>query len=282
VQPESVTVGTPFEVTVRVYAPRGSVISFPRASDSTAVVRMLDPVRIVTIDSVGGNVRAAVYRMAAWDVGPQPIDLGDILVRRSVREPFQSVSLGAPRVNVVSVLPADSSQRVPRPARDLIEQPPAWWFPWLPLLILAALLVSIFRWWYMRRDRVVAVRIVPDDERSMSEFDRVENMRLIEAGENGRYVVLMVDVLRDFLSAHFAAAAFSQTSAEFLTAIDVHRDRVPVERIALLLHEVDQIKFARRAIGAAQAQHLGSEAREIVKAVSASAIRLDEEQEDAA
>ena len=80
VRPETVTVGDPFTVGIRIRAPRGSVIEFPTGPDSGGPVEMLDP-RIVSPFSADSAVSDAAdevarYRVAAWDTG------------RSVTEPL--------------------------------------------------------------------------------------------------------------------------------------------------------------------------------------------------
>ncbi len=282
VRPETVTVGTPFDVIVRVTAPRGSVIRFPSGPDSTAVVRMLDPVAVTTQESETALVQTATYRMAAWNVNEQPIDVGDIVV--ATADGPQRLAVNARPIMVVSVLPADSAARVPKPARDLFAAAQPWWSPWLPLLVLAALLVAIFRWWYRRRGNEVLLPGVGALERSEREFQRIEAMRLIEAGERGRYVVLMVDALREFLAGRFAATSASQTSAELLSAIEDQSDKVPVERVAQLFTEADMVKFAQRNLSAATALRLGREAGDIARSIGDPQPVISDEQdrEDAA
>ena len=57
--------------------------------------------------------------MAAWDVGSLRIKLGDVLVQTDDDE--RRVALPLPTLFVRSVLPADSAERVPKPARELVE-----------------------------------------------------------------------------------------------------------------------------------------------------------------
>ena len=79
IRPETLTVGDPFVVTVRVRAPRGAAIAFPEKPDSLAKAELLDPVRLST--SADSAEQTATYRMAAWDVGEIPLVLGSVVVR---------------------------------------------------------------------------------------------------------------------------------------------------------------------------------------------------------
>ena len=265
VSPETVTVGTPFEVTVRVAAPKGSQVRFPPGPDTTEKVRMLDPVAIVVNDTISALVQTATYRLAAWDVNEQPIDLGDLSVVSASSGALQRIPLDVPPIIVQSVLPPDDAARVPKPARGLFGMPQPWWYPWLPLAVLALCLAAIFRWWYSRR-KVVVVRYEQAVlDRSAREFQRIESMRLVEAGERGRHVVLMVDALREFLAARIAGASPSQTSAELVGIIENYRSDLPVDRIVALINEADMVKYARSGVSAGTAIRIGREAAEIAR-----------------
>ena len=109
--------GDPFRVTVGVRAPAGAAIEFPRAMDTTAAVQSLDPVAVRTSADTSVMEQYADYRVAAWDIGKQPIRLEDVLVRYGGQ--VRRVSITGESVFVRSVLPADSSKRVPKPPRPL-------------------------------------------------------------------------------------------------------------------------------------------------------------------
>src|SRR5947209_1984520 len=138
IQPDTVTVGDPFIVRIRVRAPAGSQILFPDVPDTSGTVQALDP-RVVRDTIVGDFVEGnATYRLAAWDVGSLPIGLADVVVRLPSGE--KRVSLSELRVAVRSVLPADSTLRVPKPARPIFELPRSLWWLWLALLAAAAII----------------------------------------------------------------------------------------------------------------------------------------------
>ena len=116
---DTVTVGDVVRLRVRVRAPQGATINFPTAVDSLGPVQSLDPPTVTDgADSASAADRVATYRMAAWDVGRQPIKLGDVLVQTDDGE--RRVALTLPSLFVRSVLPADTSLRVPKPARALL------------------------------------------------------------------------------------------------------------------------------------------------------------------
>ena len=80
VEPDTVTVGDPFRLTVRIHAPRGASIEFPAGPDSGAAVEALDPRQErQSSDTTALDVTAA-WRLAAWDTGDQPLRIRDISV----------------------------------------------------------------------------------------------------------------------------------------------------------------------------------------------------------
>jgi Domain of unknown function (DUF4381) len=261
VQPETVRVGDPFIIHVRIAAPAGSEIVFPDAPDSTSTIQALDPVHVDSLNSAGGTERTATYRVAAWDVDSQTVRLGDVIVRNGKAE--RRVALTGISVFVQSVLPADSAKRVPKPARSIYEfGQPMWWLWALVAAAIVAILLGIW-WWRRRRRRPKLVVPLDPYKYAEEEFSRIEALRLVEAGERGRFAALMVEVLRDYLAYRYSVAPLSLTSTELLEALHGQR-AVPQERLRRILEEADLVKFARRPLSADRARDLGREARAIV------------------
>lgn len=272
-RPDTVHVGDPFVVEVGIRAPVGATITFPDAPDSSATVQALDPVRVEARPDSAGVVQWAYYRVAAWDIGTQPIVLADAVVRVGSAE--RRVSLAGHTVFVQSVLPADTTLRVPKPARSLYEFGAYPWWIWLLAAAVALLLLLV--WWWMRRRRRARPAVVVDPyERAEKEFARIEALKLVDAGERGRYVALVVEVMRDYLAARYEAARLSFTTTELLTAIRGER-AVPQERLARVLNEADLIKFAQRPVTPERARELGREARGVVVAEHAASRPVPEE-----
>ena len=267
VRPETVTVGDPFLVSVRVRAPRGATLAFPAPPDTSGPVQALDQTVIRPGSDASVTEQTAMFRLAAWDVDTLTVRLGEIAVRVGNAE--RRAEIPAVRVVVRSVLPADSALRVPKPARPPFDLPVSWWWLWA-LIAAGALLIALLGWWLWRRwRRRRAGRGEPEldpYELAHREFDRIEALGLLEAGERGRFVALMVDVLRDYLARRVAAANLSLTSTELLGAVRSARV-VPSARLAPLLAEADLVKFARRPLTPERAREMAKEARAIVEEV---------------
>jgi len=278
ISPDTVTVGQRFVVVLKVRAPRGASIQFPIESDSataaspTATELVGKPVVDTVHDSVYTTATAA-YRFAAWDTGIQRLGIGDVIVRHDNRTGY--VSTAPHTIYVSSVLPDDSTLRVPKPPRAQIEILPFNWLPWA-LLLLALLLAGIvWRAWMWYRGR--RAKPLPPFEAAEREFARIEAMGLIAAGEGGRHAALMTDVLREYLAARVEGVERSQTSAELVAASGSVRPALT--GLGELLWRTDLIKFAGIAITSDEAAELGSSARATVRAVETFVVEAEQASE---
>lgn len=262
IEKDSVRVGDPFRVFINVRAPRGASIEFPEALDSTSTVQSIDPRAIFAQPDSTGFSQNAVYRVAAWDVGRQPIKLSDVVVR--VGDRTRSIPIIGRSIFVVSVLPADSASRVPKPARALFDDAfIPWWF-WAILAAIAAILFGLW-WWWRRRKRAGEIHEIVDPYvRARRDFERIERLGLVEAGERSRYVALVVDVLREYIADRVTGAPLALTSTELLAATQ-HISTLPHDRLLRVLNEADLIKFARRVVSVDRARDIGREAQALVE-----------------
>jgi len=269
VRPETVTVGTRFVIAARIRAAEGSTIAWPPAPDTSET---LEIVSSRMLDSASDSLRTeetARWRLAAWDTGTITIVFEDAVV--TAPEGEHRVPLRA-RVYVRSVLPADTSLHDPKPTRDIMAADPPWW-RWVAFALLALAIIGLLLWWYLRRRRRKPPPAPVDAmQYAEREFTRVERMGLLEAGERGRFVALMVEVLRDYLALRVAGATPSLTSTELIGFMRSHRE-LPVQRLGAILSESDLVKFARRTVTAERAREIGQEARAIVREVEQVAVR---------
>jgi hypothetical protein len=165
-------------------------------------------------------------------------------------------------VFVRSLLPTDSAKRVPKALRPLFETKVFPW--WIVALIAAVVATGLLLWWWLRKRRRSIPPVVVDPYvRAEAEFTRIEALGLLEAGERGRYVALMIEVLRDYLAARYPSAVLSLTSTELQRMV---RDvpQLPHDPLTRVLGEADLIKFARRPVSGDRARELGRDARAVV------------------
>lgn len=273
VNPDTVVVGQPFNFLVKVHAPKGVRFEFSEGPD-TAVQNGVRPIELRGTRAVTmiGDTAVALYRLVAWDIGTQQLRIAD--VRVSYEGVERRAPLTAASVFVRSVLPADTSLRVPKPARALIVLPVFNWWPWIALAVAA--IVSGLLWWAWRRYRDRPRPPVDPYVRAQREFGRIEALQLVESGASREYVADMVDVAREYLAARVAGVRRSDTTSELLSTMQPH-DGVEKD-LPALLDVADYVKFAGGTVGTEEAVSAGRKAREIVDHVEA---RLNPESEPA-
>ena len=275
VSPESVTVGDPFRVVIRVRAPRGTVLDFPDSPDTAFAVEPLDRVVIADAGDTTAVEMTATYRLAAWDVGRRSLRFEDILT--TLDGDTRRIAVGRDlAVFVETVLPADTAQRVPRPPRPVYEFGLPWWW-WLAVVASVLALAGLFWWWWRRRPKGAVPAVDPYVVATRA-FARVDALGLLAAGETGQHITLCTDILRDYLAAARPAARTALTTGELLQLLRADR-AVPLTRLARLLHDADLVKFARRRMTAQLAVAHATECRAICQEVhnaSASAPMLSE------
>jgi hypothetical protein len=266
---DTVTVGDPFTMTVRLRVPPDATVLWPVLSDSSAKIAPRAPMsRRDGPANVAFREELADFVVAAWDTGRVNTGWDPILV--VIGSDTVRVALASNGVYVRSVLSADTAEHVPRPAKPVFAQELPWWQQWwIAALVLLALATLAYLLWRRRRKPVLSQSTGPRlgaYEHAMHAFDRLDRLALTDAGEHGRASVLALDILRGYLSARIPATSRAQTSAELLAVVG-DDTRVPLARLIQLLVAVDAVKFARRALTATDARHLTSEARAVVQSV---------------
>ncbi|MFL5487131.1 MAG: hypothetical protein ACJ8AJ_01485 [Gemmatimonadaceae bacterium] len=264
VSPDSVVIGQPFNLFIKVLAPKGVRFEFPAGPD-TATENGVRPIELrgEKIVSMLGDTAVALYHLVAWDVGIQPLRMPDVRVTLQGQE--RRPSLGGAAVFVKSVLPADTTLRVPKPARPLIILPVFNWWPWLAAL--AVLVVIGLLWWAWRRYRNRPKRPIDPYVRAQQEFARIAAQRLLEEGRAAEYFTAMVDVAREYLAARVTGVRRSDTTSELLRAMQP-REGIESDLPGLLDH-ADLVKFARTDISREDARQAGLALRAIVDHVEA-------------
>jgi hypothetical protein len=218
------------------------------------------------------DTAVALYHLTAWDVGVQPLRFPDVRITFAGQE--RRLPLANALVFVKSVLPADTSLRVPKPPRPVIVLPVFNWLLWAALL--AAAIVAGLLWWAWRRYRNRPKPPVDPYAYAQQQFARIEQRRLLEDGKYAEYYARMVDVVREYLAARVPGVRRSNTSTELLRTMK-SRDGVEAE-LPRLLERADLVKFARASVSLEEARDAGLTLRAIVDHVEA---RINPESEPA-
>lgn len=264
VSPDTVLIGQPFNLFVKVLAPKGVRFEFPLGPD-TATQNGIRPIELrgEKIVSMLGDTAVALYHLVAWDIGTQLLRIPDVRVTFEGQE--RRPSLSGASVFVKSILPADTTLRIPKPARPLIVLPAINWLLWLGLLA-AAIAVGLLGWaWWRWRHRPKPP--VDPYAYARQEFARIEARHLLEDGQYAEYFTAMVDVTREYLAARVPGVRRSDTSSELLRAM---KPREGVEAaLPRVLDQADLVKFARADVPLAEARAAGRDLKAIVDSVEA-------------
>ena len=273
VSPDTVIIGQPFDLFVKVLAPKGVRFEFPTGPD-TAMQNGVRPIELrgEKLVSMLGDTAVALYHLVAWDIGVQPLRMPDVRVTFGKEE--RRPALGGASVFVRSVLPADTALRVPKPPRPPIILPVFNWWPWIALL--AAIIAAVLIWWAWRRYRNRPKAPVDPYVKAQRELERIEKLRLIEEGRAALYLALVVDVAREYLAARVQGVRRSDTTTELVRAMQP-RDGVEAE-LPALLERADMVKFAKAEVSSDEARAVGVATREVIDHVEA---RLNPESEPA-
>ena len=273
VKPDTVLVAQPFDLFVKVLAPKGVRFEFPLGPDTTTQngVRPIE-LRGEKIVTMLGDTAVALYHLVAWDIGTQSLRFPDVVIRYEGQE--RHAQLTGAMVFVKSVFPADTSLRIPKPPRALIILPVFNWLLWAG--ILAAVIALVLLWWAWRRWRNRPRPPIDAYVRAQQEFARIESRKLVEKEKPEEHVAAMVDVVREYLAARVQGVRRSNTSTELLR---VMRPVDGVEaQLPAILERADMVKFARASVSRDEATSTGTVAREIVDHVEA---RVNPESEPA-
>lgn len=164
-----------------------------------------------------------------------------------------------------------------RQLRDITgieEVPPAPAARWWPIGLGAGLAILCLGaagwlgWKLARRRRPVTL---PPEQWALAELDKVEALRLPEAGQVERYHTLLSDIVRRYLELRFGLHASRQSTEEFLAGMEQAPELSAPQRQQLrsFLQHCDLAKFARAGFSPEDCQAVAVMAREVVRPTDA-------------
>lgn len=238
---DTIRVGDPFRALVRIELPPGTDIVLPDSLTPTDDVENAGKVRMRR-DSAGGVVTiAAAYPLTAWRTGPLELPVLSVTVRTPNGRQQRAITL--PSVNVISVLPADTTGIKAKPPKDVLGPDRLWW-PWIVAALVLLALLALAYWWWRRRarnrsDDVIIPTIMPRD-RALEEIERIRKLGLIEQKEFKRYYTLVGEVLRQYMQ------TIEPAWGTHLTTEELHaRASAQASAAMTVLRQADLVKFAR-------------------------------------
>ena len=244
---DTVRVGDPLRVIVRVDGiPANTDVLLPDSLASVDDVENAGRVRLQRDTLPDGTMRiSAAYPVLIWRPGETALPEMPMIVRSEGRERTMQVKL--PTVNVLSVLPADTTEIEAKPPKDVWGANRLWW-PWILAAAIILALLGLLYWWYRhRRKNVVEVApqipMIDPRERALGELKRIRAMRLVEEQEFKQHYILISEVLRGFTAASEVHWSTDLTTFELTDRAKGRKDAASLLRI---LRNSDTVKFAKR------------------------------------
>lgn len=240
VAPDTVTVGDHFRGVVRIVVPGGATVEFPEFG-------MIDPVEARGPAQVGrdsAGAWTATYPLVAWSTGDSMVAAISLSVRDSAGA-LEQYRVRMPLPVVRSVLPADTTLHLPRPAKAVIPiaSPAPSPRGWMVLAILLAALLGLLGWIVMRRRRQTILEPMDPREAALARLAEIEAAGHLGRGEVVAYHVRVSRVLREYLAARDVGEDLTTTEV-----MDRARGGMMGETTARdlerLLRQADRVKFS--------------------------------------
>jgi hypothetical protein len=259
-----VRAGQPFTVVLKARVPLGSTVAFPVGPDSgvvEAVTSAVTDTRPLGPDSL--EVRAT-YRLVAWEVGARTVPFGEAVVEQAGGA--RRVPIAPVPVAVESVLPGEGGAE-PKPAREPIDLPVAWWRDAL-LVTLALLVGALLVWWALRRRGADAPSARRRRADPLAALDALARLGLDGAGEPARVLLGAADAVREALAQAHPASRVLTTEELVRTSLS----GVPMPRVVSLLEDADAARYGRAPVPAERARRALAEARALVQGLAGAGV----------
>jgi hypothetical protein len=249
---DTVRVGDIVGVAVQVTAPAGAELIVPDTLDLSGDLENAAR-RRVRLDSLGnGTLRYLLtFPVTAWRPGAHTLPALQLSLRNRGQE--QPITVALPALDVMSVLPADTTGVEARPPRDVWGASRLWWPLALLALLVAAVLGALAWWWRKRRRVAPAVSVetplpaIPPRAWALAELERIARAGWLERHEFRRFYIEVSETLRRYAAMLDGAWSPDLTTLELNTRMQ----EVGADPGALLgiLQRADLVKFARHDPG---------------------------------
>ena len=278
VEPDSVTVGDSFTITLSASHSPEYHVMFPRVPADWGEFEIRNQRPLPTVDNGDGTLTSATEIEAVLF---KPGTHATPSLSVSVRRPDGTVIYRPARpmdVTVVSVLtPDDTERRDIRPQAD-IPVPAVW--PWAAggaatLGLLAVAGGYLLRRRFMGDTAIPPQPQVPPAEAALAELDRIEALNLPARGRFGEHYVLVSTCLRQYIRGRFGIPALDLTTRQVKDMLATRRSRgVDLRGFGHVLDESDLVKFARFLPGQDEAMAVIQQSRDLILRVRAGSTRF--------
>ena len=244
--PDSLTVGDPVTVELRLQAPAGAEVAFPRPQMTSRV----EVLQVETPPPEAGTWLAR-YKLAVYEVGDVVLPPWPVQVKADTQVAI--VHTDSIRLHVASVLDDSLAAADIREIKGQHELPvplPLW--VWIVTGVLALAAILAFIWWQRRRRRpapaVASAPPVPPHTEALAALRQLEAQQLPAAGKIKEHYVRLSEILRHYLerAPQFGFAALEETSEEILRELRARGYKGEwIAALAGMCNEADLVKFAK-------------------------------------
>ena len=278
VEPDSVTVGDHFTITLSANHSPDYHVMFPRVPAEWGEFEIRGQRALPTIDNGDGTLTSATEIEAVLF---KPGTHATPSLSVSVRRPDGTVIYRPARpidVTVDSVLtPNDTEKRDIRPQAD-IPVPAVW--PWaaggaatLGLLAVAGGL--LWRRKFMGDTTPPPQPQIPPADAALTELDRIEALNLPAQGRFEEHYVLVSACLRRYIQGRFGIPALDLTTRQIKDMMSTRRSRgVDLRGFGQVLDESDLVKFARFLPMRDEAMAVVRQSRDLILRIRAGSARF--------
>ena len=278
VEPDSVTVGDPFTITLSASHSPEYHVMFPRVPSDWGEFEIRSQRPLPTVDNGDGTFTSStVIEAVLFKPGKHATPSLSVSVRRPdgtvIYRPARPID-----VTVVSVLTTDDTvKRDIRPQAD-IPVPAVW--PWAAggaatLGLLAVAGGYLWRRRSMGDDTLPPQPQIPPAEVALAELDRIEALNLPSQDRSEEHYILVSACLRRYIEGRFGIPAFDLTTRQIKDMMSTRRSRgVDLRGFGHVFDESDLVKFARFLPGQDDAITVIQQSRDLILGVRAGSARF--------
>jgi len=284
VEPQKVSIGTPFRYTIRVESGEEAEVVLPLLVDHVGEFLIVNFGAVPEQREKGKRVVESWYDLVGYAAGDKLVQ-GGVVGYRVAGSELRQVEVPGALIMVESLLPRSDGVVTASEVRDIkgpVRGPRDFTLLWLALAAVAtAVLLGGGLYWLRARRRAVAAHAAPPrpaHEVALEALDRLRRAGLLEAGRHAEYYVELSAIVRTYLEARFRLRAPEMTTEEFLQAAQSRPELVAEHRgrLARFLAEADLVKFARHQPSLDESERAQTAARELVESTARRAEESDE------
>ena len=275
VEPDSVTVGEVFAITLSAQHPPDYHVVFPKLPNRTNGGFEIKSQRpVAAVDNGDGTLTSSVVIEAAlFRVGEHSTPALSVGARRPDGEVVYRPARPA-SITVESVLGGDADETGEREAIPLIappsemSAPPLW--PWFAggAALFSVIAFAAGRYW--RGRPTPPAPLGAPAEIALAELDRIETLDLPSSGDFPRHYTLVSDCVRSFISAQFGVPTMERATREIAAEFqDADIPQAESRGVIGILEESDLVKFARLSPHPDEARDALAASRRTVRGLSA-------------